>query len=315
MAMNAHIQYLDGIPIRLREPFDFEFVHQYGAVFKVFDDQDSGNICFGVTAADGKRYFVKFAGALAHQYAGLASDAVESLRQVVPIYEDLAHPSLIRLVRADEIGGGFAVVFDWVDAICAHPMFEDDHRRFRALPMDVHRQVFKDVLQFHIQVAARGYVTIDFYDGSIMWDEQHQQTVICDIDFYEKAPCLGRHDMWGSPRFASPEERVDGAVVDEVTNVYTMGATAFCLFADSDRSRDAWPLGDELYDVVKRATSEDRTRRQQSIQQLLDEWDSKLSLRSRQRPIDTCPAQICLAGIGGVYHAIKQPPGVNANPA
>jgi len=267
------IQYLDSMPVRLQRAFDLEFVHQYGTVFKVFDDQDSGNICFGVTDANGKRYFVKFAGLPTVQYTGHASDAISSLRRVVPIYEDLAHPSLIHLVRWDETGGGFAVVFDWVDAICAHPMYEEEHRRFRALPMAVHQQVFHDVLEFHIHAAAKGYVAIDFYDGSIMWDEQHQRTVICDIDFYEKAPCVGRHDMWGSPRFASPEERVDGAVVDEVTNVYTMGATAFSLFADSDRSRDAWPLGDQLFDVVKRATSDDRSQRQQSIQQLLNEWD------------------------------------------
>ena len=40
-------QQLDGIPFRLKEPFDFGFVSRWGRIFQVFDDQDSGNICFG----------------------------------------------------------------------------------------------------------------------------------------------------------------------------------------------------------------------------------------------------------------------------
>ena len=59
---------------------------------------------------------------------------------------------------------------------------------------------------------------------------------------------------------------VPDAVMDEITNVYTMGATAFALFAYGDRSPEAWPLNMALYDVVKKAVSDDRDERQQSIE-------------------------------------------------
>ncbi|MDR1641297.1 MAG: hypothetical protein LBT59_16520 [Clostridiales bacterium] len=107
-----------------------------------------------------------------------------------------------------------------------------------------------------------------------MYDRENKRTVICDIDFYQKSPCSGRADLWGSTRFLSPEEHTDGAVVDEITNVYTMGATAFCLFADSDRTLEKWPLSEELYEVIKGATSNDRGMRQQSIRQLIKEWEA-----------------------------------------
>ena len=42
------IQYLDGVSFRLAAPFDFAFLHDFGRVFQVYDDQDSGNICFGI---------------------------------------------------------------------------------------------------------------------------------------------------------------------------------------------------------------------------------------------------------------------------
>ena len=54
---------MEGIPYRLKAPFDFGFLSRYGRVFRIFDAQDSGNICFGVEQG-GRRYFVKFAGAL-----------------------------------------------------------------------------------------------------------------------------------------------------------------------------------------------------------------------------------------------------------
>ena len=50
-----YLQELDGIPYKLKRPFDFSFLHEYGSVFRIYDDQDSGNICFGVEK-EGKRF-------------------------------------------------------------------------------------------------------------------------------------------------------------------------------------------------------------------------------------------------------------------
>lgn len=47
----------DGVPCALQEAFDLSFLRQWGKVFRVFDQQDSGNLCFGLE--DGAhRYFV-----------------------------------------------------------------------------------------------------------------------------------------------------------------------------------------------------------------------------------------------------------------
>ncbi|MDR1021293.1 MAG: hypothetical protein LBL73_11090 [Synergistaceae bacterium] len=266
-----YIEYADGIPYRLKSPFDFSFLSKYGKIFKVFDGQYSGNICFGVADGD-NRYFVKFAGAPTARYNGDTADVVARLKAALPVYQDLAHPNLIKFIRAEKIGGGFAMVFEWVDAICAQRMYPADYKAFRELSLETKQQIFADIMDFHSHIAAKGYVAIDFYDESIMWDVKNQRTIICDIDFYQKSPYVGSMGLWGSSRFVSPEERTEGAVIDEVTNVYTMGATAFCLFANSDRSPEAWPLSPELYTVVKKAVSDGRGERQQSILQLIEEW-------------------------------------------
>lgn len=271
-----YLQSIDGIPFKLKCPYDFSFMSKYGRVFKVFDDQDSGNICFG-TEKDGQRYFVKFAGAPTEQYNGKASDAVKRLQSSLPVYKDLRHENLIRLIKAEDIGGGFAMVFQWADGDCMGRMYPAAHHRFMQLPVNTRRNVFRDILSFFEYLASRYYVAIDFYDGSILYDFENGKTTICDIDFFRKQPCVNdRGRMWGSSHFQAPEEYRLGSVIDEVTNVYTMGATAFALFGGYERTRDKWQLSEKLFAVAAKAVSDDRSQRQQSIKQFREEWEKVL---------------------------------------
>jgi len=259
-----HVQYIDGVPYKLKAPYDFSFLSEYGKVFKICDNQDSGNICFGVSNGENK-YFIKFAGAPTERACVSIDEALENLKRTAPIYRDLAHPNLVKFVKSEEIGGGFAMIFEWTDAECMHIMYPLSRQKFMQMPIKTRLQVFDDILAFHAHVIKQGYVAIDFYDGSIMYDFSNSKTVICDIDFYTKAPYIndmGR--MWGSSRFMSPEEFQLGAGIDEITNVYTMGATAFALFGDErDRCIEKWKLSERLFNVAQKAVSDDRSQRQQ----------------------------------------------------
>ncbi len=269
-------QSIDGISFELKKPFNFDFIGQYGKVFKVYDDQDSGNICFG-TERDGKRFFVKFAGAPTKRYEGKISDAVVRLKASVPLYHDLKHKSLIELVDEGEMGGGFAMIFLWEDGDCMGRMYPQAHERFMKLPCRTRLRVFRDVLSFLEHTATKGYVAVDFYDGSILYDFGREKTTICDIDFFRRQPCvndMGR--MWGSSLFQSPEEYELGAVIDEVTNVYTVGATAFALFGGYGRGRERWELSEECFAVAAKAVERERALRQRSIAEFRGEWERAL---------------------------------------
>lgn len=98
--------------------------------------------------------------------------------------------------------------------------------------------------------------------------------MICDIDFFRKSPTvndMGR--MWGSSIFMSPEEFKLGAAIDEVTNVYTLGAMAFALFGNYKRDFNNWNLNKDLFNIASKATSDDRDMRHQSIAELIDDWN------------------------------------------
>ncbi len=266
-------QVLDGVEFQMGEPFDFGFLSKYGRVFKVFDDQDSGNICFG-TEDSGRRYFIKFAGAVTARCPGEPAEAVKRLKASLPVYEDLRHPNLIKLIGAGDMGGGFGMVFEWARGVCMGRMYPEGHRRFMALSLENRLDVFGEVLDFLIYVHAQGYLAVDFYDGSIMYDFESGKTTICDVDFFIKKPCtntMGR--MWGSSIFMSPEEFRLGAELTEVTNVYTAGAMAFALLGNYSRERKDWPLNDESFQLAGRAVSEDRAQRPQSLRELRELWD------------------------------------------
>lgn len=265
---------IDGITFKLKSFFDFSFLSKYGKVFKVFDDQDSGNICFG-TEKDGDKYFVKFAGAPTAEYNGSPIDAIKRLKKSLPIYQELQHNNLIELVNYENIGNGFSMVFKWVDGYCMGRMYQDEHKAFMQLPISDKLNVFSDILDFLKYINSNGYVAVDFYDGSIIYDSVNRKTTICDIDYFEKQPYINNMGrMYGSAKFMSPEEFELGATINEITNVYTAGAFAFALFGNYSRNIVDWKLSDKLFEVATNAVSDDRNKRYQSINEFRKAWDN-----------------------------------------
>jgi serine/threonine-protein kinase len=265
------VQWVKDTAICLTKPFDFSFLEKYGTILKVV--KNGWNLCF-CAEDNGKKYFIKFAGAPKKEEFGLATieESIGFLKEAKQIYQDLAHENLIKLIKSEEAGGGYVNIFEWVDAECIGYPSPPSRQKFLNLPVEAKMRAFDDILDFHAHVAEKGYVAIDFYADQILYDFENGKTIICVIDFYQKSPYYGDKGTWGSSNFVSPEECVPGLRVDEITMVYTMGATAFSIFADYDRSPEAWTLNTALYDVAKKAVSDDRGTRQQSIEQFITEW-------------------------------------------
>jgi serine/threonine-protein kinase len=133
------IQHIDGIQCRTKEPFDFSFLKEYGKVFKIFDEQNSGCICFGVS--DGKnKYFIKFAGVETINNGDTTefpiSDNIDRLKAAVPKYKELVHPLLIRFIESKEIERGYMSVFEWFDGESFSIEIPLIHKKYTALPTD-----------------------------------------------------------------------------------------------------------------------------------------------------------------------------------
>lgn len=299
-----HIQ-LDHVTFSLKENHDFSWLSSLGTVFAVFDQNDSGNISFGVKNDDGS-FFIKVAGLAAINSLRTKEENVLSLKEAMNVYENIQHPHLIQLVKYYAINDLYVAIFKWVDGDCLfdhwnftkyekNPQLLPPSKRFRQLPLSQRVKLSNILFSFLETVSDSGYVAVDFYDGSIIYDFQNDLMTICDIDLFRKKPAwndIGK-DYWGTKRLKAPEEYQYGASIDEITNIYTLGALLFdsffgnyteleiqkryqeCAFAPC--SPENWELNSECYRVARKAVNKNRNERYSSILEFYKEWQRAIN--------------------------------------
>lgn len=296
---------LDGVCFSLKAKYDFSWLKSLGTVFTVFSQNDSGNISFGINSGH-EKWFVKVAGLKTSESIRTTAEAVEALKSAIAIYENIKHPNLIELVKHYPLEDTYIAIFKWVEGDCLFDYwnFEKYHsnsqiispaERFKQLPVTQRIKSADILFSFLDKISKSGYVAVDFYDGSIMYDFFNNVTTICDIDFFRKKPTKNNmgEDYWGTKRLKAPEEYILNAVIDETTNVYTLGALLFnSYFGSFSKSEvqlrytqnqfipcsfEKWDLNKACYDVALKAVELDRTKRYQSIKDFYTAWTLELS--------------------------------------
>ena len=256
-----------------------DFLSSIGDVFAVFDTytQDSGNISYGVRVGD-ERFFVKTAGDT-ELSTPISNHAERSalLRNAANLYRSCPHPALARHRRTVESDDGPLLVYDWSDGeLLGQDREAPDSalKRFRRLPVEEICHVIDQIYDAHRALAAVGWIAVDFYLGSIIYDFGDHRVSLVDLDLYHSSPFtnkMGR--MFGSRSLMAPEEFELGAQIDEATNVFVMGRLAFLMLADGSTDRAAFRGTDAMFDVVSSACQEDRDQRFQSLRVLCDAWE------------------------------------------
>ena len=263
------------------------YLNAVGSVFATFDErsQDSGNISHGVQTTQG-RYFVKTAGHPDDPNPFLNhSERVLLLRNAVQLRRSCNHSTLPPLHHVIESPNGPLLVYQWVEGtlIRVESAIRNDPRstfqRFRRLPSHEIIRALNLIYELHHQLARIGWIAVDFYDGCIIYNFDHQDLHIVDLDHYCEGPFIndmGR--MFGSSRFMAPEEFELGARIDERTTVFTMGRTAAVLLSDGTLERRPFRGSDALYEVIRRACRDDREKRYDSVATFFAAWeDARIS--------------------------------------
>lgn len=258
------------------------YLSRVGEVFTTFDQQDSGNVSYGVRVG-GDRFFVKTAGDPddTAPYLDLAG-RVALLRNAAMLADRVRHPVLASLHGVVESPAGPMLVYDWVDGelVGAHRGRRDDpasaFQRFRALSVAEIEAVLDLVYDAHVVLAADGWVAADLYDGCLIYDFVTRRVTVMDLDTYHRGPFtneMGR--MFGSDRFMSPEEHRLGAAIDQRTTSFTLARLAqVFLSGGADGTYDAATFrgSREGYDVLHRATRPDPADRYETVAEFADAW-------------------------------------------
>ena len=239
-----------------------------------FPEHDSGCQSFQAVV-DQQRWFVKHSN---------IPQSVTWLKQAVRFHAAVQHEALPQLHNAFTTPDGFTLVYDWVDGEGLRPERElnpgeiHPRDRFCALPASEIIDALNVIYDVHILIEKRGFIAEDFYDGCIIYDFEKKQIYLYDFDHYHSAPFINdRGRLYGSRRFMAPEEFQKGERIDERTNVFMLGRTAFVLLANSSDSRDDWKGSEAMWQVAKKATNTDKGLRYQSVQAFVSAWHAAIA--------------------------------------
>jgi len=292
------LKQINNVSYKLREEQDFGWLNDYGIVFSVIDETGSGCISFGVQK-DNKKYFFKIAGAKTVDAEVSVEESIRLLKDAVQKYKTIKNDNLIKYVDSFMKNDCFVVIFEFALGECLFDHWNFDRYKenniidtpmykFKKLPIEKRLNVIEKLFVFFEHVIDSGYVAVDFYDSSIIYDFEHDNVTFCDIDLFRKMPTtndLGK-DYFGTKRLKAPEENELGAIIDEKTNIFTLGAIIFDMLSDVKNNDDRYKLGifipnsiedfelsNEVYNVLLKATSYDRNERYNTIREFHNEFN------------------------------------------
>lgn len=299
---NYIIQTIDEVKYKLKSKTDFSWLHKYGEVFSCIDETGSGCICFGVQNKNQKLFF-KIAGVDTVEREISFEESKKLLKDSIQIYNDLRHDSLIKLIDSFDYEDYFVAIFEYAQGECLfdhwnfeyykqNNIVETPIYRFKHLCIEKRTDVVKKLFSFFKHFVAQGYVAVDFYDSSIIYDFVNDKATFCDVDLFRKVPTFNDlgEDYFGTKRLKAPEETILGEPIDEKTSEFTLAALIFDFFSRKiDKSIryekgmfvpngfEDFELSKETYDVLLKATSYDRNKRYNSIDEFEAEFFKSLS--------------------------------------
>ena len=251
-----------------------DYLKQICEVTFEFPEHDSGCESFQAVI-ENRRWFVKH---------GSTPQTIVWLKQAVRFHATVQHAALPQLRNAFTTPDGFTLVYNWVDGEGLRPERELDvgeihpRDRFCALPAIEIITALNVIYDVHLLIEAKGFIAEDFYDGCMIYDFEKKQIHLYDFDHYHPASFINdRGRLYGSSRFMAPEEFQKGERIDERTNVFMLGRTAFVLLANSSDSREDWKGNETMWQVAKKATNTDKALRYQSIKAFVSAWHTAIA--------------------------------------
>ncbi|MBQ7306963.1 MAG: serine/threonine protein kinase [Clostridia bacterium] len=292
---------IDNIKYNLKEFQDLSWISQFGKVFSCIDQTGSGCINFGVEK-NNKKYFLKIAGAKTLFSEVSTNTSKEILQNAVKIYKSINHPNLIKLVDCFFKSEFFVAIFEWVDGECLFDHWNFDFykknqtilspiQKFKKLSLNKRLNLVNKLFSFFIAVRNAGFVAVDFYDSSIIYNFDNDEVFFCDIDLFKKPPIINNQgsNYYGTKRLKAPEENLFGASIDEQTNLFTLGGIIFDLFSKTDKSNiseryskghfippleNKFCLDKSAYNILLKATQLDKSNRYLTFEEFFNEWNT-----------------------------------------
>lgn len=102
---------------------------------------------------------------------------------------------MVQYLDSFETKNGYGLKFKWTEGECMHNHWDftpyDKYNsldspfvKLRKLALHQRLSIMTEIYKFATYVEAKGYVMVDFYDGSVLFNFKNNELYICDIDFF-----------------------------------------------------------------------------------------------------------------------------------
>lgn len=244
-----------------------------GTIFTRFEGQDSGCVSYGVATGE-ESWFVKVPTTRA---------AGESTGRAVRLHAAVGHGAIIGLHHAIAGPCGPILIYPWVTGV----LLRGDSAaggsdrtsptsammRLRALPVPEVNAAIESIIGAHIAVERAGFVSVDFYDGTMMYDfdqpDPRRRIWLCDLDEYRPGPFRTETRLPGSTRYMAPEDW--GGTIDSRTMVFHLGRALTHLLAQGEDS-SKWRGTRAQLALAERATAIPPGERFRTVVEFAQHW-------------------------------------------
>jgi serine/threonine-protein kinase len=182
------------------------------------------------------------------------------------------HPAIVPLLNIVETADGMLLVFPKIPGLSLEGI--EARQRFFALPVPEKIRSLTACFEALSAIVESGWILVDFYDGNVIYDFETGATTLFDFELFERGNgfTLQKDRNYGSRRLMAPEEFVRGALIDQRSNVFTLGR--YAIDALSGRIDAEWRQefqgNNALAEVLDRATQWDPEARYQTVSAFLE---------------------------------------------
>lgn len=263
---------VDGREVPLREAHDFSWLGAFGRVFLVLAGSVSGCLGFGVEQ-DGRRYYIRHAGALPFGFFGDPAQAAYELQASRALYQDVSHPALVPLLSQQAVPGGYIQVFPWFPGYPLTPP-EENCQRFHALPLVARLSMYDALIDLFCACEREDILPMGLSDAHILIGADGASIRLSTIHRFLRLPAHSAPGRTpGTPWYRAPETHEPGAALDETCAVYAAGALAHTFAGDRVHHAQAlWEGSPDMLRVAGAALQPRPRDRQQSMAAYQAQW-------------------------------------------
>lgn len=144
------------------------------------------------------------------------------------------HSSIVPSLLMTGCDDGIVLAYPWVQGITLGT--PEAREKFYALPEQEKRLAIDTLVDVCAAITEAGWLLVDLYEGNLIYDFDQKHLWCFDWDLCVKAESyvLEMERNWGSSRLMAPEEFVQGATIDQRTNVFNIARIAQLALGDSE---------------------------------------------------------------------------------